>query len=47
MKGRRRIIVVDDEQQECLIQDIDLCFEDKDWSINDTVLAVCSTAWAD
>jgi hypothetical protein len=39
--------MVDDEQVECVIQDIDLCFEDKAWSLTDDVLASCATGWAD
>jgi len=39
--------LVDDENVECIIQDIDLCFNDEDWTLNDTVLAVCATGWAD
>ena len=39
--------MVDDEKVECVIQDIDLCFKDKDWTIDNTVLAVCATGWAD
>lgn len=39
--------MVDDENVECVIEDIDLCFEDKSWTIDDTVLAVCATGWAD
>lgn len=39
--------MVDDENVECVIQDIDLCFEDKAWTIDNTVLAVCATGWAD
>jgi hypothetical protein len=39
--------LVDDENIECVIDNIDLCFEDKKWTINDTVLAVCATGWAD
>src|SRR5215210_1408495 len=39
--------MLDDENVECVIDDIDLCFEDKQWNINDTVLAVCATGWAD
>lgn len=39
--------MVDDENVECIIQDIDLCFQDKDWNIDNTVLAVCATGWAD
>jgi hypothetical protein len=39
--------MVDDENVECVIDDIDLCFEDKKWDINDAVLAVCATGWAD
>jgi len=38
--------LVDHESDECVIQDIDLCFQDKDWEITDGVLAVCQTAWA-
>ena len=38
--------LVDHESDECVIQDIDLCFQDKDWEITDTVLAVCTSAWA-
>ena len=37
--------LVDHENDECVIQDIDLCFQDKEWDISDTVLAVCQTAW--
>lgn len=39
--------MVDDENVECVIDDIDLCFEDKQWTIDDTVLAICATGWAD
>ncbi len=39
--------MIDDENVECIIQDIDLCFEDKQWEIDNTVLAVCATGWAD
>jgi hypothetical protein len=39
--------MIDDENIECVIDDIDLCFEDKQWTINDDVLAVCATGWAD
>ena len=39
--------MVDDENVECIIQDIDLCFKDKDWTIDNTVLAICATGWAD
>jgi hypothetical protein len=39
--------MVDDENQECVIQDIDLCFNHEDWTIDDTTLAYCATAWAD
>ena len=38
--------LVDHEQDECVIQDIDLCFEDKSWDIDDSVLAVCQTGWS-
>ena len=38
--------LVDHESDECVIADIDLCFQDKEWDINDTVLAVCQTAWS-
>lgn len=39
--------MVDDENVECIIDDIDLCLEDHKWTIDDTVLAVCATGWAD
>lgn len=39
--------MLDDENVECLIQDIDLCFQDKDWDIDDSVLTSCATGWAD
>ena len=39
--------MVDDENVECVIDNIDLCFEDKQWAIDDSVLAVCATGWAD
>ena len=39
--------VFDDENQECVIQDIDLCFNHEDWTIDDSTLAYCATAWAD
>lgn len=39
--------MVDDESVECVIQDIDLCFSDKAWKIDDAVLASCATGWAD
>jgi hypothetical protein len=39
--------MVDDENVECVIQDIDLCFEDKEWDIDNSVLAACATGWAD
>jgi len=39
--------MVDDENVECVIDNIDLCFEDKKWTIDNTVLAVCATGWAD
>ncbi len=39
--------MVDDENVECIIQDIDLCFEDKEWSIDDATLSVCAAGWAD
>lgn len=35
--------LIDHEKDECTIQDIDLCFEDKAWEITDTVLAICAT----
>ena len=39
--------MIDDENVECVIDDIDLCLEDKKWTIDDSVLAVCATGWAD
>jgi hypothetical protein len=39
--------MVDDENVECIIQDIDLCFQDQQWAIDDTTLAICATGWAD
>ncbi|MGE0545725.1 MAG: hypothetical protein AB7O24_11350 [Kofleriaceae bacterium] len=39
--------MLDDENVECVVQDIDLCFEDKQWTIDNTVLSVCATGWAD
>ena len=39
--------MVDDENVECIIDNIDLCLENKQWTIDDTVLAVCATGWAD
>ncbi|MBA3503066.1 MAG: hypothetical protein H0T65_22075 [Deltaproteobacteria bacterium] len=39
--------MIDDENVECVIDDIDLCFEDKKWTINDSVLTACATGWAD
>jgi hypothetical protein len=39
--------MVDDEKVECVIQDIDLCFEDKAWTLTDDILASCATGWAD
>ena len=39
--------MVDDENVECVVQDIDLCFEDHNWKIDDAVLASCATGWAD
>jgi hypothetical protein len=38
--------LVDDAQIECVIEDIDLCFEDKQWTLDDDVLASCTTGWA-
>ncbi len=38
--------LIDHEGDECVIQDIDLCFEDKEWTLNDTVLAVCQTGFS-
>lgn len=38
--------LVDHEKVECVIQDIDLCFEDKQWTLSDDVLASCATGWA-
>jgi len=39
--------MVDDERVECVLHDIDLCFEDKQWSIDDDILTSCATGWAD
>ncbi len=39
--------MVDDEDVECIVQDIDLCFNDQDWTIGDDVLASCASGWAD
>jgi hypothetical protein len=37
--------MVDDEGGECIIQDIDLCFNDEDWTIGDEELASCGAGW--
>jgi hypothetical protein len=37
--------LVDDEGGECIVNDIDLCFNDEDWSIDDTDLAICQEGW--
>lgn len=39
--------LVDDENVECVVQDIDLCFNDEDWTIDDDDLTACATGWAD
>ncbi len=39
--------MLDDENVECLIEDIDLCFQDKEWDIDDSVLTACASGWAD
>jgi hypothetical protein len=39
--------MVDDEDVECIVQDIDLCFNDQDWTIDDDALASCASGWAD
>ncbi|HEU0033537.1 MAG TPA: hypothetical protein VFQ53_23055 [Kofleriaceae bacterium] len=39
--------MVDDENVECVIPNIDLCFEDKAWDLDDSDLAMCATGWAD
>ncbi|MBK7073514.1 MAG: hypothetical protein IPH44_14545 [Myxococcales bacterium] len=39
--------MVDDENVECVIQDLDLCFQDQDWTLSDELLTVCATGWAD
>ena len=35
--------MVDDERVECVLEDIDLCFEDQQWSVDVVVLASCAT----
>jgi hypothetical protein len=37
--------LVDDEGGECVVNDIDLCFNDEDWSIDDDDLAICQDGW--
>lgn len=37
--------MIDDEGGECIIQDIDLCFNDEDWTIGDDELASCGAGW--
>jgi len=37
--------LVDHDNVECVIQDIDLCFQDHEWHIDDVVLAVCAAGW--
>jgi hypothetical protein len=37
--------LVDDEGGECIVNDIDLCFNDEDWTIDDDTLAICQDGW--
>ena len=34
--------LVDEDSAECIIEDVDLCFDDEVWSIDDLQLAVCT-----
>jgi len=45
--GTYDLRMVDDENIECIVQDINLCFHDEDWTIDDDDLAACATGWAD
>jgi hypothetical protein len=37
--------LVDDLNAECIIEDIDLCLRDQDWTFDESVLADCNSAW--
>jgi len=34
--------LVDEDDDECVIEDVELCFDDERWSIDDLQLAVCT-----
>jgi hypothetical protein len=34
--------LVDDEGEECVLERIELCFQDEDWVLDDTALALCT-----
>lgn len=35
--------IVDDEGDECIVEAVDLCFDDQSWIIDDDTLALCVT----
>lgn len=36
------IRVIDEDQDECILQNVDLCLDDARWVIDDTELAICA-----
>jgi hypothetical protein len=40
--GRYDVLVVDDENVECELRNLDLCFHDEGWVVDNTTLALCA-----
>jgi hypothetical protein len=37
--------LIDDDGGECIVNDIDLCFQEQAWTVNDVTLDACADGW--